>query len=341
MTKRGAPFVIGHWSLVIVGHWVLVIGALLAQRARRRISRFDDRGHPARGNPSSLYGRESTQGVYVRDSAVAVEKFALAERLEQLKEWDKSADVYRRSSRTTPTASCRRRSTQDNKIYQYTSVAAAVQERLAKWPQEGWTCTAPRYEADAEALLDAAARATRRSCTASSRSTSSPTPPRRRAAADRPLPRGRRVPRRRVARRPAARLAPDARRRPPEGPVPHRARVPPRRRRRRGAKARLDELKKKFADATGTVRGAGGEARRVAGGRAEAHRRPTQRVRVERLLAASPAAARTARACRPSAPAFGARLFSVEMAESMRPLARRRAPPDRADERGGPQDAAR
>jgi len=32
-------------------------------------------------NPSSLYGRDTTQGVYVRDSAAAIEKFAHAERM--------------------------------------------------------------------------------------------------------------------------------------------------------------------------------------------------------------------------------------------------------------------
>src|SRR5215207_4946066 len=32
--------------------------------------------------------------VYVRDSAVAAEKLALAQRMERLKEWNKSADVY-------------------------------------------------------------------------------------------------------------------------------------------------------------------------------------------------------------------------------------------------------
>ncbi len=34
------------------------------------------------------------QSVYVHDSAVAAEKFALAERMERLKEWNKAADVY-------------------------------------------------------------------------------------------------------------------------------------------------------------------------------------------------------------------------------------------------------
>ena len=43
--------------------------------------------------PSSIYGRDTTQ-VYVRDSAIAIEKFALDERMERLHEWSKAADVY-------------------------------------------------------------------------------------------------------------------------------------------------------------------------------------------------------------------------------------------------------
>ena len=35
-----------------------------------------------------------SSGVYVHDSAIAMDKIALAERLENLKEWAKSADVY-------------------------------------------------------------------------------------------------------------------------------------------------------------------------------------------------------------------------------------------------------
>src|SRR5438067_13168979 len=88
-------------------------------------------------NPASLYGQDPTQGVYVRDSAVAVEKFALAERMERLKEWAKSADVYQEilakySDRVVPS-----QVDKDNRIYQYASVGAAVQERLSKWPREG------------------------------------------------------------------------------------------------------------------------------------------------------------------------------------------------------------
>src|SRR5688572_23801702 len=147
---------IGAWSLI--GHWVLVIGTLIAPAARAQdVPLIDDRAQPARGNPSSLYGRDSSQGVYVRDSAVAVEKFALAERLEHLKEWDKSADVYMEILQGYPDRVVPSQVDKDNKIYQYTSVASAVQERLAKWPREGLEVYRGRYEDDAEALLEQAA----------------------------------------------------------------------------------------------------------------------------------------------------------------------------------------
>src|SRR4051794_35223375 len=45
-------------------------------------------------DPKSFEGKDSTEGVYVRDSALAQEKFALAQKMERLKEWNKSADLY-------------------------------------------------------------------------------------------------------------------------------------------------------------------------------------------------------------------------------------------------------
>ena len=165
-TRFGRRLVIGHWSLFV--SCILSIGISAPARAQDAI---DDRAQPARGNPSSLYGRDSTQGVYVRDSAVAVEKFALAERLEHLKEWDKSADVYMEILQGYPDRVVPSQVDADNKIYQYTSVAAAVQERLAKWPSDGLQVYRTRYEDDAEALLDAAGDDPE-SCTASSRCTS-------------------------------------------------------------------------------------------------------------------------------------------------------------------------
>lgn len=115
-------------------------------------------GQPAQQqlNPSSLYGRDTTQGVYVRDSAVAIEKFAHAERMEHLKEWDKSADVYMEILRSYSDRVVPSQVDRDNKIYQYASVASAVQDRLARWPAEGIAAYNRRYEAQAAELLAAA-----------------------------------------------------------------------------------------------------------------------------------------------------------------------------------------
>ncbi len=103
-----------------------------------------------------LAGRDPTQGVYVRDSAIAVEKLALAERLERLREWAKSADVYQEilsqySDRVVPA-----RLDNDQRIVQYTSVNSAVQTRLSKWPAEGLAVYRARFEPEAQQLLDSA-----------------------------------------------------------------------------------------------------------------------------------------------------------------------------------------
>lgn len=105
---------------------------------------------------SSLYGKDSLQGVYVKDSAVAVEKFALAERLERLREWNKSAEVYQEIIEQYPDRVVPSRVDADNQIVQYSSVVSAVQERLAKWPADGLAVYRNRYETAAQAILDQA-----------------------------------------------------------------------------------------------------------------------------------------------------------------------------------------
>lgn len=109
-------------------------------------------------NPDSFYGKDSAQGVYVRDSAIALEKLAHAARMERLKDWDTAAqllqeilDQYR--DRMVPS-----QVDKDNNIYQYTSVVKAVQEKLAKWPEEGLNAYRNRYEGAAAAILGQAKR---------------------------------------------------------------------------------------------------------------------------------------------------------------------------------------
>ncbi|MCC7349629.1 MAG: PQQ-binding-like beta-propeller repeat protein [Phycisphaerales bacterium] len=109
---------------------------------------------PAQGlNPTDFYGKESNQGVYVRDSAVALEKFALGQRMERLKEWNKSADVFQEILEKYPDRVVQSRVDEEGKICQYTSVAMAVRQRLAKWPAEGLAVYKARYEPVAESML--------------------------------------------------------------------------------------------------------------------------------------------------------------------------------------------
>lgn len=132
---------------------VMLASAALAQDAEPAAAPADGNQQQVQEKPSFL-GKESSQGVYVRDSTIAVEKFALASRMERLKEWDKAADalqelVEKYTDRVVP-------SQKDAKdvIYQYTSVTRAVHEQLAKWPAEGLEAYRARYESVARTLLD-------------------------------------------------------------------------------------------------------------------------------------------------------------------------------------------
>jgi tetratricopeptide (TPR) repeat protein len=105
-------------------------------------------------DPNSLAGKESTEGVYVRDSAIALEKFALAQKMERLKEWNKSADLYQEVIDKYPDRVVPSRTNEDDKIVQYTSVTRGVMERLAKWPKDGLDVYRARYEPAAAGMLE-------------------------------------------------------------------------------------------------------------------------------------------------------------------------------------------
>ncbi len=102
-------------------------------------------------------GDDAMGGVYVRDSAIAMEKLALAQRMERLHEWSKSADVYQEildkyQDRVVPTHTDELTQTVDR----YASVTETVRESLCKWPQEGLLVYRGRYETIAQGLLSAA-----------------------------------------------------------------------------------------------------------------------------------------------------------------------------------------
>ena len=129
----------------------LTAAALLAQPAGAQID--------AR-QASPLNAQDAANGVYVRDSAVALEKFALAQRMERLKEWDKSADVYQEiltkyAGRLVPSGT-----DAQNRVSRYSNVQRAVQDKLAAWPAEGRAVYVARFGPAAEAMLKQATPAT-------------------------------------------------------------------------------------------------------------------------------------------------------------------------------------
>ena len=97
-------------------------------------------------------GEVPTAGVYVRDSAVAVEKFALADRMQRLGEWGKAADVYQELLQSQAD----RVVLSPTNPSQYQSVIAAVQDRLCHWPPEGLEIYRGRFETEAAGLLEQA-----------------------------------------------------------------------------------------------------------------------------------------------------------------------------------------
>src|SRR5687767_12129840 len=112
-----------------------------------------------RFGPGPDPSRGPQQGVYVRDSAVAGEKLAHAERMERLKEWEKAADIYQEivekyADRVVPSGGAVVPA--PGAPQRYKSVTLAVQERLGKWPQEGLDMYRARYEAQAATMRDAA-----------------------------------------------------------------------------------------------------------------------------------------------------------------------------------------
>ena len=95
-------------------------------------------------------------GVYVQDSAIALDRMALAQRMEGLKEWGKSAEIYQEiiekfSDRVVP-------SHLDDKgaVDQYTSVMTLVNQRLRAWPPDGLAVYRTRYELTAQSLIRSA-----------------------------------------------------------------------------------------------------------------------------------------------------------------------------------------
>lgn len=109
-------------------------------------------------NPDSFYGKESFQGVSVRDSLEAIKKLEDARRMERLEDWNKAADWYQEviekfGDRVVPSATDK-----DKNISQYTGIERPVQEQLAKWPKAGLDAYRNRYGSVAATMLEQARR---------------------------------------------------------------------------------------------------------------------------------------------------------------------------------------
>lgn len=105
---------------------------------------------------------DPSQGVYVRDSANAIDRFALAERLERLGDWAKAADVYQEVVGEYGDRLIARPTQEGRQVAQYVSIERAVQERLAAWPGEGLEVYRQRFGPAAQAALEDALASERR-----------------------------------------------------------------------------------------------------------------------------------------------------------------------------------
>src|SRR6266576_88173 len=112
----------------------------------------------ARGglNPDSFYGKESFQGVSVRDSLEAIKKLEDARRMERLEDWNKAADWYQEVIEKYGQYVVPSGTDAQNNIRQYTGIERPVQEQLAKWPKAGVDAYRNRYGAVAATMLESA-----------------------------------------------------------------------------------------------------------------------------------------------------------------------------------------
>lgn len=128
-----------RWIALVLPALVAAAGGALAQVAEQ----------------VPLGGQSAAEGVYVRDSSRAVDRFALADRLASLGEWGKAAEVYREVAEELGSELVSARGEQ-GMVYQYRPVADAVRDRLTAWPVEGREAYRDLYGGQAERALSAA-----------------------------------------------------------------------------------------------------------------------------------------------------------------------------------------
>ena len=134
-------FAVNRWLRVLAA--VGVVGAAVALRADDVV---------VVPGTTSDQGQDNS-GVFVGDSAIALERMALAQRMEKLAEWGKSADLYQEilskyTDKVVPVTP-----TEGDRVVQYTSVTEAVCQAMCKWPPEGLDVYRSKYEGPAASLL--------------------------------------------------------------------------------------------------------------------------------------------------------------------------------------------
>src|SRR5690606_12696465 len=110
--------------------------------------------------PGVVTGEDVAQGVFVRDSAIAVDQFALADRMERLRDWTKAADVYQDVIARYGDRLIADKTDAQGRVYQYASVSRAVQRKLAAWPPEGRAVYEQKFGTPARTLLEQATATT-------------------------------------------------------------------------------------------------------------------------------------------------------------------------------------
>ncbi len=138
---------------------ILMMSAALAGASGERL--FAQATRPADGaiqlNVESFYAHDPANGVSVPDSATALEKLAHAMRMQRLGQWDTAASLLQEVLEKYADKVVPAKADDDGAIIQYTSVATAVEEQLSHWPEAGLRVYRNVYEAPAAAILEKAA----------------------------------------------------------------------------------------------------------------------------------------------------------------------------------------
>lgn len=99
---------------------------------------------------------DSAQQVFVHDSTDVTYKFALADRMEHLRQWDTAADTLQEIIEKYSDRVVVKEKNQSGLPVQYIGALWAAQARLAQWPAEGLASYRLKFEPKADALLKTA-----------------------------------------------------------------------------------------------------------------------------------------------------------------------------------------